>query len=210
MGFRLWPGSGSTPCCNDCSNATEPCENCQGGFAPRRLKLVVPPGTFQTALDFLGDPVCPGEPGCSFYEGTYLFDMQATPQTADCDATDGLCCGWFLCFDGPASGEDCDCGLAQSDDCKAFCLVDVSVLPPDGTDPNYRVEVGFSSGSIDESICGDCHFATGRTIFRKEYAPDPDGQPDCLAWDNEPIPLSFTFGNYCLAAEGAEVYLTAE
>jgi hypothetical protein len=35
-------------------------------------------------------------------------------------------------------------------------------------------------------------------------------QPNCLAWDNEPIPLSFTFGNYCLAANGAEVYLTAE
>ena len=203
MGFRLFT-------CGCCGGESIACANCLGGSAPRRLKLVVPPGTFASALDFAGDPVCPGEPGCDFYAGTYLFDMATTPQTADCNAADGLCCGWLLCFDGPASSDGCDCGLEQSADCKAFCEVNVVVLPPDGSDPNYRVEVEFTSGAIDESICGDCHFATGRTVFRKEYAPGADGRPNCLAWDNEPIPLSFTFGNYCLATDTAVVYLTAE
>ncbi len=203
MGFKLY----SCDCCPDDQRG---CANCLSGLAPRRLKLVVPPGTFVSALDFGGEPVCAGEPGCAFYEGTYLFDIDATPQTADCDSAGLHCCGWFLCFDGPASTEGCDCGLEQNDDCKAFCVININVLPPDGTDPNYRVEVEFSSGNIDESICGDCHFATGRTVFRKDYAPGADGRPNCLAWDDEPIPLDFTFGNFCVEADGAAVYLTAE
>ena len=114
----------------------------------RRLKLVVPPGTLP-ALDFSGDPVLPWRNRLRFLCGHLSFDMAATPQTADCNAADGLCCGWLLCFDGPASSEGCDCGARADADCKAFCEVNVLVLPPDGSDPNYRVEVEFTSGGIE-------------------------------------------------------------
>jgi hypothetical protein len=206
MGFLLWPGSGSAPCCNNCGGAPVPvpCGNCLSGQAPRKLKLVVPLGTF-VAAD--GSPCT--DSGCDFYAGTYLFDMLGAPQTSGCDDADGLCCNWFLCFDGPASFPDCDCGLEQSADCKAFCVVNINVLPPDGADEHYKVVVEFTSGGAEETICGDCHFVTGRTIFQKDYGVDDDGRPDCLDWNNEAIPLAITFGDYCKAADGAVVYLTA-
>ncbi len=127
---------------------------------------------------------------------------------AEADA-DGLCCNWFLCFDGPASSPDCDCGLGQSADFKAFCVVNINVLPPDGPDEHYKVVVEFTSGGADETVCGDCHFVTGRTIFQKDYGLVDDGRPDCMDWTDEPIPLAITFGDYCKAADRASVYLTA-
>jgi hypothetical protein len=205
MGFKLF----SCDCCPGGDGTPPPCDNCLAGEAPRKLKLVVPGGTFTSVLDFAGDPQCPGSPGCSFYEGTYLFDMLATPQTSGCDALDGLCCDWFLCFDGPDSDAGCDCTLAQGD-CKAFCHVTVSVIPPDGVDPHYRVQVAFIAGNPEQSICGDCHFGSYNVVFEKAYGTDDSGRPDCLNWNNESIPISSNnFNTYCQAVSGAAVLLTA-
>lgn len=203
MGFLLWPGSGSAPCCNPCGGSPTPipCGNCVTGNAPRKLKLVIPPGTF-TNVD--------GSCGCDFYEGTYHFDMLTDPRTSGCDDADGLCCNWFLCFAnvGGDTVDLCDCPLAQSS-CKAFCVVNISTLPPDGADENYKLVVEITSGGAEETICGDCHFVTGRTVWQKDYGTDDAGRPDCLSWNNEEIPLAISFGDYCTVASGS-VFITAE
>jgi hypothetical protein len=203
------PGCGGTPLHRSCNN-------CSTGFAPDRIKLVIPSGALIDPGSGGGPGNCP-DPGCDFYVGTYFLQQSTTAQTAGCDAPDGLCCSWFLCFDCgagdcggvpgcPNNPTGCACqGGQTSADCAAFCNLTVDMLPPDGLDANYHLQVKISSGSVGEDPCGCCHFATGFTIWKKDFTTDP---PDCESWSNLSLPQSFTFGSYCVGS-GAAVLVSA-
>ncbi len=208
-----------SPGCLCCPPELSPCDNCASGFAPRRLKVVVPSDTFvnnTTAPSLVfpdGQVLCPDPPSCDFYAGTYLLSLEDCTGLAEC------CC-LSICFDRD-NASDCGCGAEQSESCAAFCFIQACLDHDD--DAGYVLDVYFYYGSfIGDPICGSCD---GRT--QVDFAGDPiqfravlgDEPPDCTAFDSvecallysppNPCTMGMSWCPDCTAEGGAAVYVSS-